>query len=486
MVVLLELAHAGERTSLGQAPLGTASAVRPREQVRGARTPQGPRPGGSGDSASLRRGAIESLALSAPTGPSAQQATVAVPDGGLQRSGPPREEPSLLAVRTRGAGTRGREARRQDPIVVDEPEWHPGHVEDRNNAPEEQAQPVTPPPAGPEQQQQQAPQQPAAQPTQQPEATPEPEPSLAGTPPPLESSRLAVPDPKQHGAPTSIHDYKDPPRDARKKETWVFWFCTVFPCIVVGAICLFAFIYYFGLILGSSIKAGIENFDQDFIGVDVTIGKLVVSPLKGYIHVVDFVVHNPPGYKTPHMMKALNVKVDIDMWALAKSRGKKLEVDILHFEGFEVIFEKRSMTESNFSHVLHFLKKKEEEEGIDPALKKTEAKAKVTMAESESPRTKKKKHHAASGEQPKSASDDIILDLHEVLISDIGARVAAGSVLGGAAGFRVFHLSEIDFEDFAETVGEAPWKSVVKVLLKSVLKVFLADIIGERAASWVI
>merc|ERR1719324_2349550 len=133
------------------------------------------------------------------------------------------------------------------------------------------------------------------------------------------------------------------------------------------------------------------------------------------------------------MMKAENVKVDIDMLPWIRSGCKRLEVEQIQFEHFEVIFEKRSLTESNFGHVLHHIAKKEKEEGVDPALKKLEAPAVVSTQGQHDRKQQKKPQEAHKKEEDlapsapkasKSSGKDVILALREVLISDIGARVS--------------------------------------------------------------
>merc|ERR1719199_1862145 len=59
-----------------------------------------------------------------------------------------------------------------------------------------------------------------------------------------------------------------------------------------------------GYVIGNSIKAYLSQMDVSILGVHVEIGHLTVNPFDGYVDCEHLIVHNPPGYSSPHLLKA--------------------------------------------------------------------------------------------------------------------------------------------------------------------------------------
>lgn len=231
----------------------------------------------------------------------------------------------------------------------------------------------------------------------------------------------------------------------------------VLMCVCIGFVLLvLGLLFYFGaMMLGRSIKSAIETFDKRFIGVDIEIGDLSVAICSGRVDIHGLVVKNPEGYKSPYLLNATSVVVDLNTTALFTSFGHRIEVDELKLEDIDVIveYDRALGGTSNVDRVLEHLNHDNK-----PSEKKNQH-VQDTMNE--------------TGKAPptKAASNEILL--HKVLFSKIGARVATK-----LAGMRVA-LGDISFDDFSKENGAHLLEDLVFIIMKSFSKTLMVNITGK-------
>jgi hypothetical protein len=250
------------------------------------------------------------------------------------------------------------------------------------------------------------------------------------------------------------------------------WFILVFQCLCFT--CGWPLVtYYFSRFISNVVKTGIEEFDRDVMGVDIEIGDLHPDVVHGIIHIEDLVVRNPAGWDSPYLLRAGVLHIDFDMQELILSGFTKVEVEKLQFKDVSVIYEK-GWRGSNVQDVLDFMDKR------DKALKastqppattedKSAGKGKVSCGNS-----KKEK------EKQSTIEDEASFKLHKVKIKDVGMRVQ-GQMMGGR-GF-LLSIGDIAYQDFSKEVGDYFLDDIVQVLLKSVLKTMLANVIGTSCSN---
>lgn len=137
--------------------------------------------------------------------------------------------------------------------------------------------------------------------------------------------------------------------------------------VVVGSLLVVFLIYWrASYAIGNLFAAGLETWDQDVFGVDVTCnGDISVSPLLGIFNIHDFVMDNAPGYSAPYLMKLKHAKVDIDVWSYVISCGRNVFIEEIKCNGLEIIFEK-SFSGSNVDYVKTHLEKWDEDHPDTP------------------------------------------------------------------------------------------------------------------------
>jgi len=254
-------------------------------------------------------------------------------------------------------------------------------------------------------------------------------------------------------------------RSAISKQTlaWIIVFETVILLCSLGGPTL---IWFLSRLLGQTVAAGIETFDRSLLGVDVEIGSIYPSIMYGILDVQGLVVKNPEGgkYDSEYLLQAKKVHIDIDMLRLFCSRFKHVKVEKLEFRDVDVIYEK-GLKSSNIQDVLNFL--------AGDGKKDPEAPPEATKAVKSVP----KDEAEAEAETATPTKSDVEVTLHEVKIENVGAR-AQMKLLGGR-GIRVA-IADISYRDFTEDVGTSAMDDVIVLLLKSVLKSVLANVIGKK------
>uniref|UniRef100_A0A7S0A0G7 Uncharacterized protein n=1 Tax=Pyrodinium bahamense TaxID=73915 RepID=A0A7S0A0G7_9DINO len=112
------------------------------------------------------------------------------------------------------------------------------------------------------------------------------------------------------------------------------------------------------LVLVKAAKAALEQFDREYLGVDVVIGYLSFNAFKGRLQVADLKVHNPAGYSGEYMLEAKNFVFDLDMRRTLGSLGREVEVSELTVQGITANLEFAGLVygKSNVSTILEHIK----------------------------------------------------------------------------------------------------------------------------------
>lgn len=189
-------------------------------------------------------------------------------------------------------------------------------------------------------------------------------------------------------------------------------------------------------LMGKTIEAGIETFDESLLGVKVSIGRLSVNPMDGYVDVEKLIIHNPKGYTSKYLLSASKVLVDLDMFTLVRTCKKTIKVDRLLFQDITVNYEKKLRT-SNVQEVLDHM-----------------------------------------GPPPKPLPDDTIIELHKVDVQDVGAEVRPSGAIGNWIHMQVA-AGDVHYHDYIAQVGEKHLGPIVQTLLRSVLKTVLINVAGK-------
>lgn len=258
----------------------------------------------------------------------------------------------------------------------------------------------------------------------------------------------------------------------------IHWGVWVGTAMLLVLLLLFALlVWYWGRILGKTVEGAIETYDQSVLGVDVNIEDLRLNPCTGVMEVTDMVINNPEGYKSEYLLKAGKVLLDLNMCKLACSCGKKVVVDKLIFKDVDVIYEK-AWTTSNVNQIidhLHAQGASPDGKG-DPPVKEEPKKEGAEGDKKDDDTSKPADDKAAPAANPDSGSGREVI-LHEVVVEDVGLKVSANMMMG--MGVRI-SVGDMHYHDFAKQVGNSMVDDIVQILLISILKTVLANIIGKN------
>lgn len=214
--------------------------------------------------------------------------------------------------------------------------------------------------------------------------------------------------------------------------------------------------------LGSTIQTAIETYDTSVIGVDVEFGSLTVLLYQGRICLTDMVVKNPEGrdFKSDYLMKASKVVIDIGVLDLIKSGLKKIVVEEVTLEGIDAIVEYKGMFggESNVHDVLESLNGSE------------------AGQETQEEDIKTKPEGTPEEKPPKPEGGGRVIVIKTVVIRDIGMKLQT-SLLGARVA-----AADLEFDDFSQANSAYKVQTVLYLLLKSVVKTVLANVVGQGFA----
>lgn len=118
--------------------------------------------------------------------------------------------------------------------------------------------------------------------------------------------------------------------------------------VLVLLILIVMLIHFFG---DRALKAGIETAATKTLGVNVTIGDLSLSLLKGKLQLVDLVIANPPGYQHPELLNIKRAYIDVAITSLLSDTVK---IEQMQFEDITMVIEQKGLT-NNLKEVLNAL-----------------------------------------------------------------------------------------------------------------------------------
>lgn len=182
------------------------------------------------------------------------------------------------------------------------------------------------------------------------------------------------------------------------------------------------------------------TFDSSLLGTDVQVGSMELRPSTMVIEVRDVVVENPADtghWKSPYILKAREARVDLDGETLAYSRGKEVLVQDIQIQDLDLIFEPKSMHESNVSGI---------QKHLDEQQKKVEEmqdRLELTEEQRKPPQVK----------------------LQKVGITGIRLKVCVHGHYGPQ-----LSLADIHYDDFEKQHGVKDGMHVANVLLKTLMK----------------
>ena len=108
---------------------------------------------------------------------------------------------------------------------------------------------------------------------------------------------------------------------------------------------------------GSAIKRGIEVATGNALKVDVVIGDMDFSILRGKIGFQDLVIDNPPGYQNEKLLELGHARISVEMGSLLSDT---VEVKEIVLDNVNVVIEQKSLTTNNLLEIIKALPSKEE------------------------------------------------------------------------------------------------------------------------------
>ncbi len=118
--------------------------------------------------------------------------------------------------------------------------------------------------------------------------------------------------------------------------------------VLVLVILVVTLIHLFG---DRALKAGIETAATKTLGVNVTIGDLSLSLLRGKLELRDLVIDNPTGYQHPELLNIGRVYIDVAVTSLLSDTVK---IEQIQFEDITMVIEQKGLT-NNLKEVLNAL-----------------------------------------------------------------------------------------------------------------------------------
>lgn len=120
--------------------------------------------------------------------------------------------------------------------------------------------------------------------------------------------------------------------------------------LILGCLSLCMIIIVFAGLwnLGALIKKAINTYGPGIINAEVHVGGVQTVLLRGEARLSDFYLGNPPGFTTPHALKAPSVYVDLDQASLV---GSTIVIEKIELIRPEINYEKIKGTD-NFKQLI--------------------------------------------------------------------------------------------------------------------------------------
>jgi len=241
--------------------------------------------------------------------------------------------------------------------------------------------------------------------------------------------------------------------------------------LLVAALCT---ICCAGAYVGKVAKGVIMRIDRDAIGVDVTIGNLVVAAHTGKVEVFDVMLLNPEPYSSEYLLKAGHVKVDIDMCQFLRTGMRHLTIQSLVLQDVDTIWEKMGFTQSNIKAILDFVEAKQEEK-VQQRQQQQQSQQQLQPQQRRSSCVRGARDLAVT-----AATVELIptrtLTIREVVVKDVGVKLAS-HMLGGA-GVRLA-LGDVAIRDVSAVRTHDIAEDIAHVVLNSVLKTIVENVAGK-------
>jgi hypothetical protein len=236
-------------------------------------------------------------------------------------------------------------------------------------------------------------------------------------------------------------------------------------------------------VLGNAIAAAIMAVDRDLVGVDLEFGDVGLNPLFGIFTIKDFVMKNAPGYTAPYLMRAAQVKVDIDVWLYIVTCGKYITVQEIKIIDANINYEK-SLTSSNLQYVVDFSNAHQDlgDQDLPPESQGCAARM-LNCQRATTRQLDKVKGKARSFQKLTESIRDQRVKVHKVAILNTAVTLEARGFTNHGVKLA---MADMFFRDlYAETGGSAPKmiQLVLTTVMRSALKTANANTFGLMRGS---
>lgn len=211
-----------------------------------------------------------------------------------------------------------------------------------------------------------------------------------------------------------------------------------------------------------AVMHAIERYDQDYVGVDVTVEAVARDSGSNMIELYDLKVLNPPGrWKTPCVFHAGKLSIQLDVWEFIKSRGQIVIINQLIVKDAQLYYEK-SMTSSNVSATLNLMNNT-----LYGPLQDSTDVAEPDDSEMQT-----------ADNEPLSSW----FHLHKVFLEDVGMRVETNQ-FGIGMHIALGDIVCADFEEEYVYTNDTSG-SIGLILLRSLFKTIIANAVGKGFSEW--
>ncbi|CAK9013997.1 unnamed protein product [Durusdinium trenchii] len=123
--------------------------------------------------------------------------------------------------------------------------------------------------------------------------------------------------------------------------------CASFVVLAAMAASWLAMWYFAGALM----KKWLMEYDVAFLGVDVSVDRIVLNPWFGTLLATNLTIGNPPGYTSQHLAHVQRLFINVDMGSLVKSLAHRLSVDRIDLTGVDVVYQ-RSWSTLNLEELM--------------------------------------------------------------------------------------------------------------------------------------
>jgi hypothetical protein len=197
---------------------------------------------------------------------------------------------------------------------------------------------------------------------------------------------------------------------------------------------------------GPLIKSGVNRFGSQLLGVRVSVKDAELSVFRGHVRLTGLFVGNPEGFKTPSLLEASDVTVDLEPLTLF---GNTLHIRDVCIQAPHITYE-AGPDGSNIDQIKKTL-----------GIKKDKAPAPTPTPEAEAaPATPPASGSPAA---PKAEPKKVIIDLLRI----VDPQLNASAVVAGGAYVPV-KIETIEIKDIGREKGGITVAEAVKVIVRSV------------------